>query len=185
MKLFGFAFLLAALSCAVFIVTPAIAQEKVEDDQKKEDNDGTYVVGKIEIDEFKVETEYGTLTVPREELIRVKIGKNANKELKEKITSLIEQLGDEEFKAREEASKKLSKLGKVALQELRTAVKSEDIEVRTRAEKLVKEIVSSMGADTEEILDDEKTSRTSSLQSPRVWRNPWLSAGAATAAPTP
>jgi hypothetical protein len=39
---------------------------------------------------------------------------------------------------------------------LRTAVKSEDIEVRTRAEKLVKEIVSSMGADTEEILDDDE-----------------------------
>jgi len=118
--------------------------------------DGTYMVGQIDVDRFEIETEYGKLIVPRSEIIKVTIGKNANKELKKTITGLIEKLGDQEFKTREEASKELEALGTVALQELRMAAKSDDIEVKTRAEKIVKDIESSMAPDAEIIIDDDE-----------------------------
>lgn len=118
--------------------------------------DGTFIVGQIDLETFEIVTEYGKLVVPRDQIIKMRIGKNANKELKEKIESLISKLGDQEFKVREEATKELNAMGIVVLQELRDAAKSEDIEVKTRAEKLVKEIEASISPDAEEVIDDDE-----------------------------
>jgi hypothetical protein len=118
--------------------------------------DNTYVEGIVNLDNFEIETEYGKLIVPREHVVKIRIGKNADKELKEKIDSLIGKLADEEFKVREDATKALGELGAVALEELRDATQSDDVEVKTRAEKLVREIEQSIPPDSEEIIDDDE-----------------------------
>ncbi|HEY7327434.1 MAG TPA: hypothetical protein VH592_07340 [Gemmataceae bacterium] len=59
---------------------------------------------------------------------------------KEKIDKLIEQLGSGSFAEREKASKDLAAIGMPALEALRKAAKSEDAEIRKRAEDILPKI---------------------------------------------
>ena len=56
------------------------------------------------------------------------------------VAELIKQLGDGSFKVREAAQKKLIEIGPPALDQVATAVKSEDAEVSRRAEEILKVI---------------------------------------------
>jgi WD40 repeat protein len=57
------------------------------------------------------------------------------------IERLIQQLGSDEFKEREQASKRLEAIGAPALAQLRkAATDSDSLEIRTRAEELVRKI---------------------------------------------
>ena len=56
------------------------------------------------------------------------------------IAALIDNLGDGDFATRDQASNKLREIGKPALAQIKAALKSEDPEVRIRAEELVKRI---------------------------------------------
>lgn len=68
----------------------------------------------------------------------VSLGSDSEKEARDrKIARLIGQLGDDEFETREEASQALAALGEAALPALGKAVKSDDLEVRRRAAKLI------------------------------------------------
>jgi hypothetical protein len=58
----------------------------------------------------------------------------------EKVSKLIEKMGSSDFEDREEAQKQLDAIGEPALEALKKAMSSEDIEVRRRAEELVKKI---------------------------------------------
>jgi gas vesicle protein len=56
------------------------------------------------------------------------------------ISHLIDQLGSERFKEREQATHELAKLGKSVLPSLQEASNSPDLEVRRRAQQLVEQI---------------------------------------------
>jgi hypothetical protein len=58
------------------------------------------------------------------------------------IRQLIEQLGDRKQTVRDSATKRLVEIGRPALDAVREAAKSEDLEVRTRAGRIADEIVS-------------------------------------------
>jgi len=131
-------------------------KKQEEDNSQLSCKDGAYIIGRIDVDKFEIETDYGKLVVPRDQVIKIRIGKNADKDLKKKITDLIAKLGHEEFKEREDATKDLGALGGAALEELREAAKSDDVEVKTRAEKLVKEIEQAMSPEDEEVIDDDE-----------------------------
>jgi hypothetical protein len=133
-------------------------KEQEEQDQNSQVymQDGSFFKGLIDLEEFTVDTEYGKLVVPRDQVVKIRIGKKANTDLKEKIDTLIEQLGDQEFKVRQEAKAELSRMGPVALQEIKQAARSEDPEVKRSAEELVKEIEAAMPPDAEEIIDDDE-----------------------------
>ena len=77
------------------------------------------------------------------------------------IKRWIGQLGSERFEDREQATQRLSKLGKDALPSLREAIKSPDAEVRRRAQELVEEIqppaVRSMGPHPEQVIPAAKS----------------------------
>jgi WD40 repeat protein len=53
------------------------------------------------------------------------------------IARLIQQLGDDQFDKREEASKRLLEIGEPAMPALRRALESKDAEIRQRAERLM------------------------------------------------
>ncbi|HEV3204765.1 MAG TPA: hypothetical protein VGY77_10290, partial [Gemmataceae bacterium] len=58
----------------------------------------------------------------------------------DRINKLIEQLGSNQFKEREEATKALEALGTAALEPLQKAIKNSDVEIQRRAEGLVQKI---------------------------------------------
>ena len=108
--------------------------------------DGTQIVGKLEIKSVEVVTVYGTLTVPLDDVVKIRIGKKSDRELKNKIDKLVGDLGSKDFAARDAATVELAKLGRMAYTELRKASFSEDQEVKERSNKLIEE----MGALDEE-----------------------------------
>jgi uncharacterized protein (TIGR03067 family) len=63
--------------------------------------------------------------------------KVAPTESEKEVKRWIDQLGSERFQDREEATRKLLKLGKSALPKLKEALKSTDAEVRHRAQRLI------------------------------------------------
>src|SRR5262245_36620258 len=56
------------------------------------------------------------------------------------VDRLITQLGDPEFTRREEASRRLAEIGEPALDALYEAARSDDAEVRSRAQNLVQKL---------------------------------------------
>ena len=56
------------------------------------------------------------------------------------ISSLIHQLGDDSYAARQAAQRRLREIGKPAIPALQEATKSEDLEVSLRADELVREL---------------------------------------------
>jgi hypothetical protein len=57
-----------------------------------------------------------------------------------KINELIEKLGDDDWKTRDAAEKELTKIGEPALKAVERVVGSKDVEVSTRAKRVVQEI---------------------------------------------
>jgi hypothetical protein len=136
------AFLLV-LAIALSSTLPVSGQQlpvKRLDEASIQLQDGSSFRGKLDIKSFEVETPYGKLVVPASDVIRIRVGKSSNKELKTKIDKLIADLGSKEFQTREEAQKELSKLGSKAYAEIEAATNSTDAEVATRAQALLAEI---------------------------------------------
>ena len=102
--------------------------------------DGTQVVGKLEIKNVEVATIYGTLTVPLDDVVRIRVGKKSDRELKSKIDKCVADLGSKDFATRDAATVDLAKLGRMAYTELRRASFSDDAEVKERANKLIEDM---------------------------------------------
>lgn len=118
--------------------------------------DGNRVLGVVRAAEFKIRTEYGELTVPAEEVMRIRIGKNADKELTARIKELIEKLAAEDFKEREAAAKELAKLGPVVISDLRRAATDDDPEVKKQAVELLSEMEKQVGSEEQVPPDDDE-----------------------------
>jgi HEAT repeat protein/outer membrane protein assembly factor BamB len=63
-------------------------------------------------------------------------------ELRRKVKTLLDRLGDDAFAAREAADRELRQLGRVALPQLREAASSHDAEVARRVRRLIERIAS-------------------------------------------
>jgi hypothetical protein len=99
--------------------------------------DGTVIVGKTDLKAIDVMTAYGTLSVPINDVLKIRVGKKSDHDLKAKIDKCIADLGSKDFAARDQATTELSKLGRLAYTELRKAAMSDDLEVKERAAKLL------------------------------------------------
>lgn len=140
--------ILIGFSCGAHAATPAasITATKRTDAAHFTLRDGTQIVGKLEIKNVEVTTVYGSLTVPLDDVVKIRIGKKSDRDLKTRIDKLVTDLGSKDFAVRDTATVELAKLGRTAYTELRKASFSEDQEVKERANKLIDE----MG-----VLDDE------------------------------
>jgi len=74
------------------------------------------------------------------------IAKDIDPAIAQEITALVKQLGDDDWNAREAASKQLALLGSSAKPQLETAIKSNDPEIATRAERLMAALNKAAGA---------------------------------------
>jgi len=116
--------------------------------------DTTRIVGVVEVGKFVVETAYGVLEVPPNEIRRVVVGKKADKELVEKLAVLIKQLGSDDFAERQKAKKELKDLGAAAITDLKRALESDDAETRKTATELLAELEKQFSPD-EVVPDDD------------------------------
>lgn len=117
--------------------------------------DGTRIAGEAELEALGVDTAYGRLEVPITEIVHVRFCSPKDSEVGARVAKLVEQLASDEFDLREEATEELRGIGVPALEALRIAAKSDDQEVKTRAEKLVAEL--------EEELEDIEEDRAPQL----------------------
>jgi hypothetical protein len=92
------------------------------------------------LDTLSVDTAYGPLTIPTNDLVRVRFAAEVDPELQVRITTEIENLKSEEFEIREQATIALQGFGAPALKQLRQALKADDEEVKTRAKKILENI---------------------------------------------
>ena len=102
--------------------------------------DGSKVAGMPELENLSVETRYGTLTIPKADIIRLRLAPRVDAEKGQLIESLVQQLGSEDFDEREAAMDALREMGAPALAALQSAKDSDDEETANRAEILVSEI---------------------------------------------
>ena len=102
--------------------------------------DGSQISGKVTFKNVSIVTAYGKLTVPLTDVIRLRVGRGTDKSAAAKIAALIKNLGSADFDERQKATEGLTALGHEALEQLKKATKSDDAEIKTRAEKLVTEI---------------------------------------------
>lgn len=114
--------------------------------------DGTRIAGSLQFSSVTVSTDFGVLRVPVSDVKRIRVGKKCDAELIDRIADLIEKLGSSDFKVREQATEDLIKLGPVAASELKAAARSADVEIKTRAEKI---LASFIGREEETVPDDD------------------------------
>jgi len=102
--------------------------------------DRSKVAGLPQIEFLLVQTRYGALRIPRNELVRVRFVPRVDAGVQQKVSALLAQLGSDDFDAREVAMDGIRKIGLPALPLIREAVNSSNEEVKTRAGLLVEEL---------------------------------------------
>jgi hypothetical protein len=104
-------------------------------------HDGSLVRMTIVQDSVDVLTKYGKLTIPMREIRRLEFGHHLPEGVEPQIQQAIKQLGDDNFKTRDNASKQLEGLGPMAYPALqKVAVVRSDLEVAKRASLVLKRI---------------------------------------------
>lgn len=88
----------------------------------------------------EIDTKYGKLTVPGTEVRRIEFGFRYPEGVEEKITTLVAQLGDANYKRREAAAANLLPFKEMAYPALKRAAKSTDAEQAKRAAELVQKL---------------------------------------------
>jgi hypothetical protein len=115
--------------------------------------EGSVILGKLSVDEIRVDTTFGQLTVPVDRLVSISPGLDSRSGLGDRVSQLIEDLGAEDFEVRESAQKELTKMGLPIHEELKRHRTDENAE---RARRVVM-ILGEFEKLSEEADDDGQT----------------------------
>jgi hypothetical protein len=85
-------------------------------------------------DRLEVDTKYGKLSIPVADILKVDFGIHVSEDQQKKIAQAIEELGSENYKTRELAVKNLVGWGPYAYPQVYKACKSDQPEVKKRAQ---------------------------------------------------
>ncbi len=120
--------------------------------------DGSVISGDLSVTEITVETQFGKLTVPIAKVRSFTPGLDSNKKAAEQINGLIEKLGGDDYKTREQAHKDLAAMGIRVQKELDKHVGSENAELKRHVTEILKELEEA----AEEQADDDSGSASAS-----------------------
>jgi hypothetical protein len=102
--------------------------------------DGSIVRMNIMQENLEVQTKYGKLMIPLEEVRRVEFGLHVPPDVNQQINQSIKRLASDVYKERDIASKDLVQVGHFAVPMLQKASHSHDQEVAYRAVSVIKQI---------------------------------------------
>src|ERR1051325_6875233 len=122
-----------ALSFVTPVSPPSLAQESNSPSRPSiaevRFSDGSIVRMTLLQDTLDVQTKYGKLTIPVQEVRRVEFGLHVTPEMNRQITQSIKRLASDVYKERDVASKDLIQVGHFAFPLLQRASRSSDQEV--------------------------------------------------------
>lgn len=93
--------------------------------------DGTVIAGEMTINEISVATEFGELKVPLDKIRSIAPGLASSPELAGRVNGLIQDLGSDDYKAREQAHKDLQAMG-LKVQRILEAYRNDENSERKR-----------------------------------------------------
>jgi hypothetical protein len=99
--------------------------------------DGSAVRMQVLQEALDIETRYGKLTVPINEIRRIEFATRISDETTKKIAAAIKRLGDSAYDQRQAASNELLEIGAPAYPALQIEAKSKDAEAARRARELI------------------------------------------------
>jgi hypothetical protein len=102
--------------------------------------DGSLLNGKISVSEFTIDTHFGTLKVPIDQIQALTPGLQSHPQFQQNLTSLINDLGSDLFAVREKAQQALTKLGPEIRPELDRQTKGVDSEKASRLQKIIEDL---------------------------------------------
>ena len=111
--------------------------------------DGSIVSGKITAPQIEVETKFGMLKIPLDQVRSFTPGLESHPDIDKKIAALVADLGADGFAEREKAQTDLQKMGPEIRGELDRYLKTAEAERQTRLQKLVEEFDSQRDSDEE------------------------------------
>jgi hypothetical protein len=110
-------------------------------------HDGSSNRVKVLEESITIETRYGKLTVPIADVRRIDIGGQKSEAIEAKIRLALSRLGSDVHRDRELGSRDLVSLGRVAYWDVLRATKSQNLEVSTRAQTILKTILDNLPPD--------------------------------------
>jgi hypothetical protein len=143
----------AALLLVILVLCPGPGRAQPESPDEPEEppdqtrcrfelHDSTRVLGTIDRTQLDLQTAYGRLEIPLDEVYEVHLAGQVDPEFDARVTELIQQLGDPSFAAREEAQDALARIGVQAARLLEAAATdSADLEVQARLEELLADMM--------------------------------------------
>jgi len=101
--------------------------------------EGSVVSGKLSTETVTVETAFGKLEVPVASIVSFTPGLDSHPQERQRIGRLIQQLGSNTAAERDSAQRALADMGKTIHSELVRYVSDDDVERRTRVQKILAE----------------------------------------------
>jgi hypothetical protein len=102
--------------------------------------DGSIVGGDVTVDKIDIETEFGTLQVPIEKISMFLPGLNSVPKLNDRITLLVEGLGDKNFDVREKSHRELVAMGRQIQREIQRFDDGGSVERKKHLQEIKREI---------------------------------------------
>jgi hypothetical protein len=102
--------------------------------------DGSVISGDLTVKEITVDTEFGKLTVPIAKVRSFTPGLDSYPDLSQKIAGLIEALGADDYKGREQAHKDLLKMGQAVRREVEAHRDDSNAERKRHVLQILKEL---------------------------------------------
>lgn len=102
--------------------------------------DGSVIAGNLSIADLPVDTEYGKLSIPIASIRSFTPGLKSHPQLEAEVSKQIEELGSEDFKAREAAHRELAQRGVSIKRILEQALADASAEQRRHLQQILKEL---------------------------------------------
>lgn len=118
--------------------------------------DGSVIAGELSVDSIEVTTEFGKLTVPVTKILSITPGLDSHTKLGSKIKNLVENLGDDDYKTREQAHKDLLALGPSIRDVVADYADDKNAERKRHVDEIVKKFDEMQEAATEDFDSDAK-----------------------------
>jgi hypothetical protein len=100
--------------------------------------DGSVIAGELSVESLEVATEFGKLTVPVTKILSITPGLDSHTKLSAQIRKLVESLGDDDYKTREQAHKDLLAMGPSVRDVIADYTEDKNAERKRHAAEIVK-----------------------------------------------